>query len=278
MSTDEHHPGLQRAMLESEGVVFRGDGTIDLERFGWEPSDESLRRPREHPGRRRARSAGVLGWTSPVREAILRVAMRRSVTIARNIELQRRAESGERSEDLASEFGLSLASVDTIVRRVVRLRSPDSTTPESMQATAPPIDGATQDDARPETTSIEPGRPQRARKTIRERNIEVQRRVAAGERLEDVADAFGITVDHARYLVSRLSSSRRARSGPGDALPRTDLEMAIEHSIVTRLTSGPTLGEAARESGIDPGVVDRVGRRLRTLWEIDHKRRLLRGR
>jgi methylated-DNA-protein-cysteine methyltransferase-like protein len=30
-------PGLQRAMLESEGVVFGEDGTIDLERFRWEP-------------------------------------------------------------------------------------------------------------------------------------------------------------------------------------------------------------------------------------------------
>jgi alkylated DNA nucleotide flippase Atl1 len=28
---------LQREMLESEGVAFERDGTIDLERFGWRP-------------------------------------------------------------------------------------------------------------------------------------------------------------------------------------------------------------------------------------------------
>lgn len=37
VSTDPHHPGLQREMLESEGVVFGDDGTIDLTRFGWSP-------------------------------------------------------------------------------------------------------------------------------------------------------------------------------------------------------------------------------------------------
>ncbi len=30
-------PGLQRAMLQAEGVVFGEDDTIDLERFRWEP-------------------------------------------------------------------------------------------------------------------------------------------------------------------------------------------------------------------------------------------------
>ena len=29
--------GLQRAMLESEGVEFRDDGTLDLERYRWRP-------------------------------------------------------------------------------------------------------------------------------------------------------------------------------------------------------------------------------------------------
>jgi methylated-DNA-protein-cysteine methyltransferase-like protein len=29
--------GLQRAMLEGEGVDFRGNGTLDLERFRWWP-------------------------------------------------------------------------------------------------------------------------------------------------------------------------------------------------------------------------------------------------
>jgi methylated-DNA-protein-cysteine methyltransferase-like protein len=35
VSTDGEHPGLQRAMLEAEGVVFQRDGTIDLSRYGW---------------------------------------------------------------------------------------------------------------------------------------------------------------------------------------------------------------------------------------------------
>lgn len=30
-------PGLQRAMLESEGVVFGDDDTIDLDRYRWVP-------------------------------------------------------------------------------------------------------------------------------------------------------------------------------------------------------------------------------------------------
>ena len=37
ISTDRQHPGLQRAMLEAEGVRFGKDGCIDLERFGWSP-------------------------------------------------------------------------------------------------------------------------------------------------------------------------------------------------------------------------------------------------
>jgi methylated-DNA-protein-cysteine methyltransferase-like protein len=37
ISTDREHPGLQRAMLESEGVRFRSDGCVDLARHGWEP-------------------------------------------------------------------------------------------------------------------------------------------------------------------------------------------------------------------------------------------------
>jgi methylated-DNA-protein-cysteine methyltransferase related protein len=37
ISTDGEHPGLQRAMLESEGVRFDKDGTIELERYGWRP-------------------------------------------------------------------------------------------------------------------------------------------------------------------------------------------------------------------------------------------------
>ena len=37
ISTDKEHPGLQRAMLESEGVTFDREGRIDLDRFGWRP-------------------------------------------------------------------------------------------------------------------------------------------------------------------------------------------------------------------------------------------------
>uniref|UniRef100_UPI003FA73072 MGMT family protein n=1 Tax=Oscillibacter sp. TaxID=1945593 RepID=UPI003FA73072 len=34
---DAHAPGTQRALLEAEGVVFRPDGTVDLERCLWDP-------------------------------------------------------------------------------------------------------------------------------------------------------------------------------------------------------------------------------------------------
>ena len=34
---DAYGPGTQRALLEAEGAVFRPDGTVDLERCGWEP-------------------------------------------------------------------------------------------------------------------------------------------------------------------------------------------------------------------------------------------------
>jgi len=35
ISTDNQHPGLQRAMLEAEGIKFSRDGLIDLARYGW---------------------------------------------------------------------------------------------------------------------------------------------------------------------------------------------------------------------------------------------------
>ncbi|AKF03155.1 MGMT family protein [Sandaracinus amylolyticus] len=38
ISTEREHPGLQREMLESEGVRFDDEGRVDLERHGWEPS------------------------------------------------------------------------------------------------------------------------------------------------------------------------------------------------------------------------------------------------
>jgi methylated-DNA-protein-cysteine methyltransferase-like protein len=37
ISTDDQHPGLQRALLEAEGVRFGKDGRIDLARYGWRP-------------------------------------------------------------------------------------------------------------------------------------------------------------------------------------------------------------------------------------------------
>ena len=37
VSTDKTNPGLQRSMLEAEGVVFDHDGTVDLARFCWRP-------------------------------------------------------------------------------------------------------------------------------------------------------------------------------------------------------------------------------------------------
>ncbi|HMI86058.1 MAG TPA: MGMT family protein [Polyangiaceae bacterium] len=37
ISTDREHPGLQRAMLESEGVVFDAEGHLDLARVRWRP-------------------------------------------------------------------------------------------------------------------------------------------------------------------------------------------------------------------------------------------------
>jgi methylated-DNA-protein-cysteine methyltransferase-like protein len=36
ISTDKEHPGLQRAMLEAEGVKFKPDGTIDLAKYAWQ--------------------------------------------------------------------------------------------------------------------------------------------------------------------------------------------------------------------------------------------------
>ena len=34
---DTYAPGTQRALLEAEGVVFRPDGTVDLEKCQWDP-------------------------------------------------------------------------------------------------------------------------------------------------------------------------------------------------------------------------------------------------
>lgn len=44
-------PGLQRAMLEAEGIVFRPGGTLDLERYRWSPAGRPA--PRRAPAARR---------------------------------------------------------------------------------------------------------------------------------------------------------------------------------------------------------------------------------
>jgi methylated-DNA-protein-cysteine methyltransferase-like protein len=38
--------GLQRAMLEAEGIPFRKSGTLDLERHRWVPPEHRPRKPR----------------------------------------------------------------------------------------------------------------------------------------------------------------------------------------------------------------------------------------
>jgi methylated-DNA-protein-cysteine methyltransferase-like protein len=45
-------PGLQRAMLEAEGVVFRPNGTLDLTRYRWVPKAK----PKGPRGRRTRRA------------------------------------------------------------------------------------------------------------------------------------------------------------------------------------------------------------------------------
>jgi methylated-DNA-protein-cysteine methyltransferase-like protein len=55
MSTDrlpDLPPGLQRALLEGEGVTFRANGTLDLERYRWSP--RAARRSRRRSRRPRA--------------------------------------------------------------------------------------------------------------------------------------------------------------------------------------------------------------------------------
>ena len=39
-------PGLQRAILEAEGVAFRPNGTLDLKRYRWVPPPSLAPRPR----------------------------------------------------------------------------------------------------------------------------------------------------------------------------------------------------------------------------------------
>jgi methylated-DNA-protein-cysteine methyltransferase-like protein len=43
ISTDGEHPGLQREMLESEGVRFTSDGRVDLAQHAWKPPGSKRR-------------------------------------------------------------------------------------------------------------------------------------------------------------------------------------------------------------------------------------------
>jgi methylated-DNA-protein-cysteine methyltransferase-like protein len=57
-STDhlsDHPPGLQQALLEAEGIEFRPDATVDIERYRWWPS----RSPSRHRSKSRMRKAGT---------------------------------------------------------------------------------------------------------------------------------------------------------------------------------------------------------------------------
>ena len=44
-------PGLQRAILEAEGVAFRPNGTLDLKQYRWVPPLSLAPRPRRLPRR-----------------------------------------------------------------------------------------------------------------------------------------------------------------------------------------------------------------------------------
>lgn len=59
-STDRLHDtpgGLQRALLEAEGIEFRANGTLDLERYRFTPAPRRTRarKPAQPRRRRRAR-------------------------------------------------------------------------------------------------------------------------------------------------------------------------------------------------------------------------------
>lgn len=51
ISTDGEHPGLQRAMLEAEGVAFDHEGRMDLERIAWRPRATGRSGPSSKPVR-----------------------------------------------------------------------------------------------------------------------------------------------------------------------------------------------------------------------------------
>jgi methylated-DNA-protein-cysteine methyltransferase-like protein len=50
--------GLQRHLLQEEGVVFDSHGRIDLDRFGWDPDVRPVRKGSGKGGSRERRGAG----------------------------------------------------------------------------------------------------------------------------------------------------------------------------------------------------------------------------
>ena len=55
ISTDREHPGLQRAMLEAEGVAFDVEGHLDLDRVGWPNREQARARASKAPARRHSK-------------------------------------------------------------------------------------------------------------------------------------------------------------------------------------------------------------------------------
>jgi methylated-DNA-protein-cysteine methyltransferase-like protein len=53
ISTEREQPGIQRAMLEAEGVRFGPDGLIDLDRYGWRPKRAASAVTAPRPKRKR---------------------------------------------------------------------------------------------------------------------------------------------------------------------------------------------------------------------------------
>jgi alkylated DNA nucleotide flippase Atl1 len=54
ISTEGENPGLQRELLTAEGIRFRADDTVDLDRYQWTgPSPRKAARSPKRPSRQR---------------------------------------------------------------------------------------------------------------------------------------------------------------------------------------------------------------------------------